>query len=594
MVYKQLPIDDVDVDMLRLDLQNYRIPIAPDDEDAALNYLFASEDVLEQTKLFLRDGYFDNEVPIAVKEDGAYVILEGNRRVSALKAIAKPEIAPAHQAQVEELRTRYATEVPNMPRKIRVLVVPNRAAARKHIARLHTGLSKRRWSRDRQANYYFSFLGPGATVKDLKALYPDVDIVRFLRMVAARRFLSGVKFKDKALREYVVSADLTMSSFEYAYRNAAIAAAIGLKFDSDGRIEPARKKPKNIGASLPADVRDGLEYLMTGFRSGAFNTRSSEFRAGSREQTELIARLIGSPTASDETEDPSDSSAGGGDGRGTTGGAGSSTRGTANGSGGASRGAGGAGDGGRGPNDPDTLRGLDVAGLPFEHIPSNLKKRVLELRAIHVNKTPAATAMLLRSVLEATIKWHFDGSAPPVSGMLSDVFPTAVSTYGQQRALRDSINAIKSGAATRAGSINDAVVGVSLGVVPGRRPQPVEDAREGGCTVGDDLRRDDTGGHPGALEEPAGRLGVPACRRVHVDDLPVLVDRPVQVDPPARDLDVGLVHVPAVADPVPAEPGRVGQQRAESLHPSVHGDVVDVDAALSEQLLDVAIGQPEP
>src|ERR1700710_1599037 len=130
MAYKPLPIVEVDVAKLRLDLANYRIPIAPDDEDAALNYLFASEDVLEQIKLFLRDGYFDNEVPIAVKEDGAYVVLEGNRRVSALKAIAKPEIAPAHQAQVEELRTRYATEVPNIPTRIRVIVVSNRAGAR--------------------------------------------------------------------------------------------------------------------------------------------------------------------------------------------------------------------------------------------------------------------------------------------------------------------------------------------------------------------------------------------------------------------------------------------------------------------------------
>lgn len=449
MAYKQLPIVEVDVDKLRLDLENYRIPIAPDDEDAALNYLFASEDVLEQIKLFLRDGYFDNEVPIAVMEKGAYVILEGNRRVSALKAIARPEIAPAHQAEVEDLRTRYATELPNIPKKIRVLVVPNRAVARKHIARLHTGLSKRRWSRDQQANYYFSFLGPGVTVKDLRALYPDVDVVRFLRMVAMRRFLSGVKFKDKALREYVVSAALTMSSFEYAYRNAAIAAAIGVKFDSDGRIEPARKKPENIGASLTVAVREGLEHLMKGFRSGEFNTRSPEFRANSPEQTDLIARLVGSPTATeDETEDSS--------GRGESSeGAGGSSDAAGKGSGGGSGGgADGSGRGRRGPNDPDTLLGLDVTGLPFEHIPSNLTKRVLELRSINVKKTPAAAAMLLRSVLESTIKWHFDGTTTPASGMLRDVFPTVASTYGQQRSLRESINAISSGAVARPGSIS--------------------------------------------------------------------------------------------------------------------------------------------
>ena len=140
----------------------------------------------------------------------------------------------------------------------------------------------------------------------------------------------------------------------------------------------------------------------------------------------------------------------------------------------------------------------------------------------------------------------------------------------------------------------DPVVGVPLDVVPGRRPQLVEDPRVGGCPVGDDLGRRHTGGGPGPLEEPAGRLAVPPRGRVHVDDLPELVDRPVQVHPPAGDLHVGLVDVPAVADPVPGEPGRVGQQRREPLHPPVHGDVVDVDAALGQQLLDVPVGQAEP
>jgi hypothetical protein len=42
---------------------------------------------------------------------------------------------------------------------------------------------------------------------------------------------------------------------------------------------------------------------------------------------------------------------------------------------------------------------------------------------------------------------------------------------------------------------------------------------------------------------------------------------------------------------VPARPSRLGEQRREPLHPSVDGDVVDLDTALGEQLLDVAVGQ---
>jgi hypothetical protein len=42
---------------------------------------------------------------------------------------------------------------------------------------------------------------------------------------------------------------------------------------------------------------------------------------------------------------------------------------------------------------------------------------------------------------------------------------------------------------------------------------------------------------------------------------------------------------------VPARPDSLGQQRRAPLHPPVDGDVIDVDAALDQQFLDVAIGQ---
>ena len=92
IAYEQLPIVDVDLNGLLLDLDNYRIPTHRDDEAAALKYLFASEDVLGAARLILRDGYFDNEVPIVISSRGKsdkppYIVLEGNRRISALKAL---------------------------------------------------------------------------------------------------------------------------------------------------------------------------------------------------------------------------------------------------------------------------------------------------------------------------------------------------------------------------------------------------------------------------------------------------------------------------------------------------------------------------
>src|SRR4030095_4590726 len=60
---------------------------------------------------------------------------------------------------------------------------------------------------------------------------------------------------------------------------------------------------------------------------------------------------------------------------------------------------------------------------------------------------------------------------------------------------------------------------------------------------------------------------------------------------PSLLCDVGLIDLPAVADGMPVRPGNLGQQRREPLHPAVDSDVKDFDTALSEQFLDVAIGQ---
>jgi hypothetical protein len=74
----------------------------------------------------------------------------------------------------------------------------------------------------------------------------------------------------------------------------------------------------------------------------------------------------------------------------------------------------------------------------------------------------------------------------------------------------------------------------------------------------------------------------------------VLVDGAVYAAPDAGDLDVGFIDEPALADTVPARPSRVDDQRSEALHPPVDGDVVNFDAALSQEFFDVAAGQPVP
>jgi hypothetical protein len=109
----------------------------------------------------------------------------------------------------------------------------------------------------------------------------------------------------------------------------------------------------------------------------------------------------------------------------------------------------------------------------------------------------------------------------------------------------------------------DLVVGIPVGAMPDRRQQLLKHRRVHRRVVGDHLNWRDPHCADGALEEPAGRCRVPPRGHEHVDDLPELVDRAVDIAPPAGDLDIGLVHLPAVAGGMAAGPGGLGQQRRE-------------------------------
>jgi hypothetical protein len=80
----------------------------------------------------------------------------------------------------------------------------------------------------------------------------------------------------------------------------------------------------------------------------------------------------------------------------------------------------------------------------------------------------------------------------------------------------------------------------------------------------------------------------------HVDDLAMLIDRPIQIGPLTGDLQVGLVDEPPVPGSVPARPGSFDELGGEALHPPVDADVINGDTALGQQLFDIPVGQPVP
>jgi hypothetical protein len=93
-------------------------------------------------------------------------------------------------------------------------------------------------------------------------------------------------------------------------------------------------------------------------------------------------------------------------------------------------------------------------------------------------------------------------------------------------------------------------------------------------------------------KEPASGRQIPLLGHQYVDDLAILVDRSIQVDPAPGNLHIRFIGKPPITGNVPAGSSRVDQQRSEPLHPTVNGHVIDRDAAFGQQLFDVSVDIP--
>ena len=468
MSYQPFPIVEVPVKDLHLDRNNFRIDDVLPSESAAITYLFAEHNVSALARQILIERYVDNELILAVEEAGKYVVLEGNRRTTALKALLDPSIAPGEAREyLESLKRRHEIEVEDLPTVVRVMVAPNRAATQMMLARLHIGMSKSGWGRDAQARFVIAQLEAGMSVSMIRQELPGIkNPAVYVRQYHVRKLLKSATFTDPQLAKYAASPRLKMTSFEYAYGNPEIQQVLGLSFDKDGQPTSIPSTRKQLRA---------LERLVGLFESKELNTRKFPKRSSEtydEDMKSLIFKLTGdlaSPVG-EPTDDPSETSgdsdviggtsdAGGATGaEGSTVGQGGGPGGAAVGDGGSSGGLGfggqSGGAGGRGPNNPDTLKSLHVT-VAYGHAPVGLRKRLNELRSLDVANYAVATAMLMRSVVEASIKWHFAERGTPVSGELGRVMNDVHKAYGSRRPLKNVIDLLRddSGKNVRPGSL---------------------------------------------------------------------------------------------------------------------------------------------
>jgi hypothetical protein len=163
------------------------------------------------------------------------IVVEGNRRVAAIKALLDPYLVPGFQSRLSKLVDD--NPLPESLSNIQCIIAPSRNEADQLIATLHTSNPRKAWGPLRQAEFFASRLQEGKTVEQLIADYPTIDVAEFIRTSEMYKLLQSTKYQDDDLSHYVARRNFPISTFDRLYSNPEFLALAKLSVDDKtGRV----------------------------------------------------------------------------------------------------------------------------------------------------------------------------------------------------------------------------------------------------------------------------------------------------------------------------------------------------------------------
>lgn len=147
----QNAVQQIPVEQLHFDSRNPRLTefsIGPDADDAEImSWLWEVMDVQELAMSIAAGGYFQYEPIIVSDEDGRYVVIDGNRRLAAARALLRPEEAGERSGSLPEISPELRDSLRQLPAVMSTREDTWRSWAFKHI----NGQAK--WSGYAKARY---------------------------------------------------------------------------------------------------------------------------------------------------------------------------------------------------------------------------------------------------------------------------------------------------------------------------------------------------------------------------------------------------------------------------------------------------------
>lgn len=267
--YSTWPKKKISVTTLRLDLNNPRLSETTKklNQSEIIHYLIENEKVYELAVGIVNNGYFLNEQPIVVKEDGKYRVLEGNRRVSASKILINPDLieSSVRRSNIKRLLKTFDLSIVE---KLECIIAPTREDADVMIVNRHTGGSAvEKWDKTKQDRFLYNRFVAGESIEEMASKFPisKSEIKNSLKRYNVYKELSNLDLDDTVKKAVLDETTFSMTNVERAYQFREGLSFMGFDFD-ENNYSLIKKLPK-------AEFEKRLSRIATDVVKGEINSR---------------------------------------------------------------------------------------------------------------------------------------------------------------------------------------------------------------------------------------------------------------------------------------------------------------------------------
>jgi len=205
-------------------------------------------EMIENYKIYdlaksISEGYFPDKNIIVVKENNKLVVLEGNRRVSALKTLIYPDLViGSEKNKIKKLSDQVEK---SYIKKINIIVAPSREAANPIIFKEHTENTTMKWSRIMQAEFYVRQLNSMMTPDKLAQEYHQkkTDINKVMKLYCMYNIATAIKYDTEDIERIVRDKqNFNASTLERIYDSKKMRDFLGITFDNLGSVHGQKDK----------------------------------------------------------------------------------------------------------------------------------------------------------------------------------------------------------------------------------------------------------------------------------------------------------------------------------------------------------------